>query len=60
MSYEAAFALNGNTAPQAPDLEEAVLGALMLDQEALINSIELLHTEYFYTPQHQAVFSAIR
>ena len=60
MSYEAAFALNGNTAPQAPDLEEAVLGALMLDQEALINSIELLHTEYFYTPQHQDVFSAIR
>ena len=60
MTYDQAFSLNGNTPPQAVALEESVLGALMLDQSALINSIELLHPEYFYKPEHQAIFRAIR
>ena len=60
MTYEQAFALNSNTPPQAVALEEGVLGALMLDQAALINAIETLHEEYFYKPEHQAVFRAIR
>lgn len=60
ITYDQAFSLNGNIPPQAVNLEELVLGALMLDQAALINSIELLHTEYFYKPENQAVFRAIR
>ncbi len=60
MTYEQAFALNSNTPPQALALEESVLGALMLDQAALINAIETLHEEYFYSTEHQAVFRAIR
>ena len=60
MTYEQAFALNSNTPPQAVALEESVLGALMLDQAALINAIETLHVEYFYKAEHQAVFRAIR
>ena len=60
MTYEQAFALNSNTPPQAVALEEGVLGALMLDQAALINAIETLHVEYFYKAEHQAVFRAIR
>ena len=60
ISYAQAFDLNGNTPPQAGALEEGVLGALMLDQTALINAIETLHVDYFYKPEHQAVYRAIR
>ena len=59
MTYVQAFDLNGNTPPQAVALEESVLGALMLDQAALINSIDTLHVEYFYKEEHQAVYRAI-
>ena len=50
ISYDDAFAVNGKTPPQALDLEESVLGALMLDQNALTNTIEIIHPEYFYKP----------
>lgn len=61
MSYEQAFNLNGgNKPPQATELEEAVLGALMLDANALNTAIDLLHEEFFYKPEHQAIFRAIR
>lgn len=59
ISYDEAFAVNGKTPPQALDLEESVLGALMLDQNALTNTIEIIHTEYFYKPEHQLIFKAI-
>ena len=60
MSYEQAFNINGgNKPPQAVDLEESVLGALMLDPNALNTAIELLHEEYFYKPEHQVIFRAI-
>lgn len=59
MTYETAFGLNGKTPPQAIELEESVLGALMLDQNALNNTIEILHPEYFYKPEHQTIFKAI-
>ncbi len=59
ITYAQAFDINGNTPPQAVALEESVLGALMLDQTALINVIETLHVEYFYKPEHQAVYRAI-
>jgi len=59
LTYAQAFDINGNTPPQAIALEESVLGALMLDQTALINAIETLHVEYFYKPEHQAVYRAI-
>ncbi len=59
ITYAQAFDLNGNTPPQAVALEESVLGALMLDQTALYNTIDSLHVEYFYKPEHQAVYRAI-
>ena len=60
MSYEQAFTINGgNKPPQATDLEEAVLGALMLDANALNTAIDLLHEEFFYKPEHQTIFRAI-
>lgn len=59
ISYEQAFSLNGKTPPQALELEEAVLGALMIDQNALNNTIQMLRTEYFYKPEHQLIFKTI-
>lgn len=60
MTYDQAFALNGNVPPQAVEIEAAVLGALMLDEIALNSVIEMLHDEFFYKPEHQAIFHAIR
>ncbi len=59
ITYDQAFSLNGKTPPQAVDLEQAVLGALMLDQNALNNTIQMLLPEYFYRPEHQIIYQAI-
>jgi len=50
----------GKVPPQAPDLEEAVLGAFMIDRDAVTNAIELLRSESFYDDRHRIIFSAIR
>ena len=40
----------GKMPPQAVELEEAVLGALMLEKDALTNVIDILQLfQYFYT-----------
>jgi replicative DNA helicase len=49
----------GKLPPQAPDLEEAVLGALMLEKGALNAVIEFLKPEHFYVEAHQHIYSAI-
>ncbi len=59
MTYEQAFSLNGNMPPQITDVEESVLGALILDQDALSNSIDIVKPEYFYKEEHVAIFRAI-
>ena len=51
--------LDGRLQPQATDLEEAVLGAMMLEKEALSNVIDILKPEAFYKPAHQAVYRAV-
>ncbi len=45
--------------PQAVEIEEAVLGALMLERDALSNVIDILHQESFYTEGHQSIYEAI-
>lgn len=50
----------GKLPPQAPELEEAVLGALMLEKEALTSVIDILREEAFYKESHQKIFAAIR
>lgn len=49
----------GKLPPQAPDLEEAVLGALMLEKNALTEVIDILKPESFYVEAHQKIFEAI-
>jgi replicative DNA helicase len=50
----------GKLQPQAIDLEEAVLGALMLEKDALSSVIDILKPEVFYKDNHQKIFQAIR
>jgi len=49
----------GKLPPQATDLEEAVLGALMLEKDAFTAVNDLLKPEVFYKPNHQKVYNAI-
>ena len=49
----------GRVPPQAVDLEEAVLGALMLEKEAIMEVSELLSPESFYDERHAKVYDAI-
>ena len=50
----------GKLPPQAVDLEEAVLGALMLEKDALSAVIDILKPEIFYKDSHQKIFQAIQ
>tara|TARA_Y100000589_G_scaffold330723_1_gene381280 strand:- start:9923 stop:11557 length:1635 start_codon:yes stop_codon:yes gene_type:complete len=50
----------GKLPPQALDLEEAVLGALMLDKEAVSEVIDILAPDSFYDEKHQRIFAAIQ
>ena len=49
----------GKVPPNASDLEEAVLGALMLESDALNDVVEILKPESFYKVEHQKIFEAI-
>lgn len=49
----------GKLPPQAIDLEEAVLGALMLEKDALSTVIDILKPESFYSDGHKEIYAAI-
>src|SRR6187551_1125425 len=49
----------GKLPPQAVELEEAVLGAMLLEKEALSTVIDVLSPESFYKEQNGKVFAAI-
>src|SRR5690348_286701 len=45
--------------PSAVDLEEAVLGAILLEKDAMINILEFLRPEHFYVEAHRLIYEAI-
>ena len=49
----------GHLQPQAPELEEAVLGALMIEKDAYSLVSEILRPESFYEHRHQLIYQAI-
>ena len=49
----------GKLPPQALDMEESVLGALMLDKEAFSLISDLLRVDSFYSDKHQHIFEAL-
>ncbi len=50
----------GKKPPQAMDLEEAVLGALMLEKDAIISVQDLLKPDSFYRESHQKIYRSIQ
>lgn len=50
----------GKLPPQARELEEAVLGALMLEKDAYSIVSDILKPESFYDPTHQLIYGAIQ
>src|SRR5436190_15340623 len=50
----------GKVPPQAKDLEEAVLGAIMLEKNAFDAVIEILKPECFYVEAQQRIFKSMQ
>ena len=50
----------GKLPPQAPELEDSVLGALMIEKDAYGVVADLLRPEVFYKDQNRLVYEAIR
>lgn len=49
----------GKIPPQALDLEEAVLGALMLEKDAVLTVLDILKPSSFYNDVHKKIYEAI-
>lgn len=49
----------GKVQPQAVPLEEAVIGAIMLDKDGLPSVIEILRPESFYIKAHQLIYEVM-
>jgi replicative DNA helicase len=49
----------GKLPPQALELEEAVLGAMMIDKKGVDEVIDILQSEAFYKEAHKHIFEAI-
>src|SRR6187200_700092 len=50
----------GKIPPQSKELEEAVLGAIMLEKSAFDSVIEILKPECFYVDAHQRIYKAMQ
>lgn len=53
-------ARNEKIPPQALDIEEAVLGAMMIDKKGLDDVIDILIPEIFYKYEHKEIFKSIK
>ncbi len=49
----------GKIPPQAIDLEEAVLGAMLIDKKGVDDVIDILNPEAFYDNRHKEIYAAI-
>lgn len=49
----------GKIPPQAVDLEEVVLGAMMIDKKGVDEVIDILHPDVFYKDAHRFIYEAI-
>jgi len=54
------YVFNGKLPPQALDLEEAVLGAAMLENKAYHEIESLLCVEDFYSDSHKLIYASIK
>jgi replicative DNA helicase len=49
----------GKIPPQELDMEEAVLGAILKEKDAILEVASILKPEYFYSDKHRMVYQAI-
>jgi replicative DNA helicase len=49
----------GRVPPQAVDVEESVIGAMLLEKDAIAKAIETLDDTAFYKPAHQNIYRAM-
>lgn len=54
------FASMGKLPPQSKDMEEAILGAIMLEKSAFDVAAEIIKPECFYQEAHQRIFRAMQ
>jgi replicative DNA helicase len=57
--FDLSTLIYGKVPPQARDLEEALLGIMMLESNAVMEVRQLLHPEDFYIDAHQKICKAI-
>ena len=50
---------DNRVSPQAPEIEEAILGACLIEQEAMPLAADTLRPEMFYTTSHQVIYAAL-
>ena len=46
-------------APQSLEAEQSVLGAVLVDPDKISELADKLKTEFFYLPEHQAIYGAM-
>lgn len=49
----------GRIPPQAVEVEQSVLGAMLIEREAIPRAIEILREDAFYDVRHRKIFSAM-
>ena len=59
-SFSTADPYVGRSAPWSPEAEQAVLGAMLLDQDAALRAVELVDDTMFYREEHRRLFRAMR
>ena len=60
LTIEQINAQYGKLPPQAVEVEEAVLGALMLERDAYVTVADIIDTASFYKEEHQKIYEAIK
>lgn len=60
LTIEQINAQYGKLPPQAVEVEEAVLGALMLERDAYVTVADIIDTSSFYKEEHQKIYEAIK
>jgi len=49
----------GRVPPQAVEVEQSVLGAMLIEREAIPKAIEVLPEDAFYDPRHKRIYDAV-
>ncbi|MCS7189893.1 MAG: replicative DNA helicase, partial [Bacteroidia bacterium] len=50
----------GRVVPQALEVERALIGALLIEKDAIAKVVDILTPEAFYEPRHQRIYAAIQ